>query len=386
MKCSPFLFLLFCAITNISLAQQKVIRTTFVDGKEREYIVHIPASYNGNELVPLVFMLHGTSGSGGDTYNNSGWVELADKEGFIAVFPSSLRYKIIDNDGPRTTTKWNITPDSEFTFQQGEVGYDDIKFLYKVIEEITTNLKIDVKRIYLNGFSNGGAMAAKCSIEMSDVLAAVCSNAGAFLLDTTYIPKRKLPFLYQVGNRDYGPGNSGPDFPQAPMRLFDSLISTSGITYLNGKHFRIANNVINNFSLKREHTAIVGDTSFAVFTTYQPTDPRDCHEFRYVFVKDLGHSYPNWAPTRHWQWMKNYSLDCLTSSIEENDEAFETKFYPNPASNYVSFYKEVEYKIMDINGKLLKQGVSKDLMIDDLRNGLYFIQVEDKVRKLVVVR
>jgi poly(3-hydroxybutyrate) depolymerase len=300
---------LICSI----LSGQKIKVNTIVDGTQREYFLHIPSSYKANSPVPLVFMLHGTSGNGEEFYDKSGWTELSEQEGFIAVFPSSMRYKIIDNGELKNTTKWNTTPDADWTFQPGEQSKDDIKFLKKVIQEIESSYTIDLKRVYLNGFSNGGSMAAKCSIEMSDLLAAVCSNAGSFFLDTVYTPIRKTPYLYQVGNRDYGPGNVGPEFPEIPMSLFDTIISTPGLSYLDGKHYRIANNSVRNFSLKSEHSAIIGDTNFAVLTTYYPIDPIKNHEFRYVLVKDLGHSYPNWAPTEHWKWLKRFTLDNITS-------------------------------------------------------------------------
>ena len=312
-KKSLVILLIVTTFQLFTAAQQKIREVTFVDGENREYYVHIPASYDGLQAVPMVFMLHGTGGDGDVMYVNSGWVELAEKEGFIAVFPSSLRYKIFDHDGNKTTTKWNTTPDTEFIFQPGETGKDDIKFLRIVLSEVAAQYNIDLTRVYLNGFSNGGQMAAKCSIEMGDVLAAVCSNASSFYLDTFYTPRRKLPYLFQVGNRDYGPGNAGPDFPQVPMHLFDTLISTPGLPYQYGKHYKIANNVVRNFSLQSQHGPIVGDTNFAVFTTYLPLDLNDHHEFRFVFVKDLGHSYPNWAPEEHWKWLRQYTLDGVVA-------------------------------------------------------------------------
>ncbi|MBK7009915.1 MAG: prolyl oligopeptidase family serine peptidase [Saprospiraceae bacterium] len=148
---------------------QKVRVTTNVDNKEREYYVHIPSSYDGNKEVPLVFMLHGTSGDGETFYNSHGWTELSDQEGFLAVFPSSGKYKIIDDGVNKNISKWNTTPDADWAFQPGETGLDDIKFLRKVVDEMKSNYNIDAKRIYLNGFSNGGQMAAKCAIDMSDI-------------------------------------------------------------------------------------------------------------------------------------------------------------------------------------------------------------------------
>ena len=48
----------------------KIRYTTVVDGITREYIVHVPEKYKGDIAVPLVFMLHGTSGSGDEFYEN----------------------------------------------------------------------------------------------------------------------------------------------------------------------------------------------------------------------------------------------------------------------------------------------------------------------------
>lgn len=301
---------LFAALLASAQTGTKVRKTTLVDGINREYFLHIPSGYTGQKNVPLVFMLHGTSGDGEKMYNGSGWAELAEKENFIAVFPSSLRYKIVDDGEEKTTTKWNTLPDANWYLQPGQTGADDIRFLRKVLREVTLGYKIDENRMYLNGFSNGGQMAAKCSIEMSDLLAAVCMNAGSFYLDTTYTPNRKIPVLYQVGNADYGPGNVGPEIPLA---YFDSLISTPDLPYFNGKLYRTAKNITRNFEFKFEHT-IVGDTNTAMIATYLPINAQDKHELKYIYVKGLDHSYPNWAPTQHWNWMKQYTRNNTSSS------------------------------------------------------------------------
>lgn len=309
-----FNFSHYCFSIGHETSTGKIRKTTVVDGTVREYFLHVPASYSGTVSVPLVFMLHGTSGDGEKFADAIGWKDLAEEENFIAVFPSSGRYKIVDEDGDqKTTTKWNTLPDATWSLQPGETALDDITFLRRIIEEVTASYTIDTRRIYLNGFSNGGAMAAKCSIEMSDVLAAVCQNAGSFFLDTVYQPKRKLPVLYQVGNKDYGPGNEGAEIP---LQYLDSLLTIPDLPYMNGKHYRIARRHIENFNLQ-ETFSLAGDTSFAVLATYQPNNPGPGtgYEFRFVLVKGLAHVYPNGqnhpfnAPRLHWSWMKQYSLE-----------------------------------------------------------------------------
>jgi polyhydroxybutyrate depolymerase len=285
--------------------------TTMVDGDTREYWVHVPSGYDSTVATPVVFMLHGTSGNGEKFYDNSGWKELGEDENFISVFPSSWKYRIYDPaDGIKTTTKWNTLPDADWSFMPGETPRDDIKFLKKIILELRLKFKVDTARIYLNGFSNGGQMAAKCAIEMSDKLAAVASNAGTFYLDTVYVPKRKLPVLYQTGNEDWGPGNDGPS---VPLSEFDTLISTAGITFRDGKYYRIARRYINDFSLDSNYV-LTGDTNAVMQATYHSLSGDTLNIFKYIFVRGLGHKYPNgdnhWfdAPRVHWAWMKRYRL------------------------------------------------------------------------------
>lgn len=283
---------------------------TRIDGDDREYFVHIPKSYMGKIAVPMVFMLHGTSGDGEEFYNRSGWREVGDTENIISVFPSSWRYCIHTDGETKNTTKWNISPDAEWTFCNGQSPRNDIKFLNVIINEMGAKYTIDNKRIYLVGFSNGGQMAAKCSIELSDKLAAVVQNASSFYLDTIYTPKRNLPVMYQVGNEDYGPGNTGPAIP---MDRLSFLISTPGLDFYNGKFHTIAKDHIRNFSLSPKFT-ISGDTSKATVATYMPLAANAKYEFQYVMVKGLKHAYPNGenhpmeAAKIHWLWMKRFSL------------------------------------------------------------------------------
>lgn len=278
--------------------------TITVDGTEREYYVHVPNSYTGNTAVPIVFMLHGTSGNGEEFYNHSGWKEVADTANFLAVFPSSMRYCIIDpQDGQKTTTKWNTPPDAEWVFCAGQNPKDDIKFLRTVIAELELKFKVNSKRIYLCGFSNGGQMAAKCAISLSDKLAAVVESAGSFSIDTTYIPLRKLPVLFQRGNEDYGPGNTGPALPLSRM---NELIAVSNST----AWYRTSQAHIRNFTLNTSFV-ISGDTTKVSFADYSGTSG---NPFKMAMIKGLAHAYPNstnhplHAATLNWQWFRQYSL------------------------------------------------------------------------------
>ncbi len=279
--------------------------TVTVDGAEREYYVHVPAGYTGNAATPVVFMLHGTSGNGEEFYEKSGWKEVGETENILTVFPSSLRFCIIDpQDGQKTTTKWNTVPDAEWVFCAGQNPKDDIKFLRTVITELELKFRVYSKRIYLAGFSNGGQMAAKCAISLSDKLAAVVQSAGSFTIDTTYTPLRRLPVLFQRGNEDYGPGNTGPALPLSKM---NELISVSNST----AWYRTSQAHIRNFLLNPAF-AISGDTTAVSVADYTATG--GTHTFKMLMIKGLKHAYPNGtnhpfeAAKINWAWFKNFSL------------------------------------------------------------------------------
>jgi polyhydroxybutyrate depolymerase len=279
--------------------------TIKIDGDEREYYVHVPQSYTGTSAVPVVFMLHGTSGDGEKFYNNSGWKEVGEDENIITVFPSSWRYCIIDEGVQKNTTKWNTVP-AEWVFCAGQIPRNDIKFLTTIILELNTKYKIDNKRIYLAGFSNGGQMAAKCGIEMSDKFAAIVQAEGSFSRDTTYTPLRKLPTTLQYGNLDYGPGVTGEPIPLSKLAL---ILSTPGSNIL----YRSASTHTKSFGLNPAFV-ISGDTTSVSIATYKSLTSGSVNDFRIAFIKGLAHQYPNgdnhWMEGArvNWTWFKQYTL------------------------------------------------------------------------------
>src|SRR5256885_6824308 len=65
-------------------------------GEKREYLLYVPRSYDRTKPVPLVISMHGAGGWPMQQMNLSEWNRLADREGFIVVYPSGL-----EGVGPR---------------------------------------------------------------------------------------------------------------------------------------------------------------------------------------------------------------------------------------------------------------------------------------------
>jgi polyhydroxybutyrate depolymerase len=139
--------------------ERKVIT---VDGKEREYYVHLPPGYDGTTPVPLVLGLHGGGGTAEDFDKLSHMSATADAHGFIAVYPQGLDKRW--NDGRQ--------------FKTLKRKADDVGFLSELCKQLVNDYDVDTNRIYATGISNGGFMSCRSAADMPEVFAAVCSVAA----------------------------------------------------------------------------------------------------------------------------------------------------------------------------------------------------------------
>ncbi|HKK77644.1 MAG TPA: PHB depolymerase family esterase [Saprospiraceae bacterium] len=180
----------------------QVGRTDYVmpwEGEDRHFLVYIPNSYQHNQSVPLVYMFHGSGGTGHKMYNITGWKAKADQEGFIVVFPTGSKYSITDLG--RQQTKWNsvglinaVAPGTELK--------DDVSLLRALHNSITKSLKIDAQRVYATGFSNGAAfVSSRLLPEVSDLFAALATGSGLFRIAYD-IPAGPIPVYTIIGSRD----------------------------------------------------------------------------------------------------------------------------------------------------------------------------------------
>jgi len=276
-----------------------------VDGDIREYYVHIPAGYDGSTALPVVFMLHGSGGNGLKFYNISGWVEEGEKENIITVFPSSWKYDCVQDDGieKHNAEKWNSY---DLVVCDNNKKRNDVKFLNTVITKLKQKFAVDTNRIYIVGFSNGGEMAARCAIELSNKFAAVVACAGSLPPDTTLHPKRNLPVWVQIGAADEGVKEKLGITTDLPMSIAQIL----GYAQIQS----VINSYIYSFDLQTNYDS-TGNPKKYVMATYQGNSGNPENILSFVTIKGLAHQYPNGTnhPLKgaelHWNWMKKFSLN-----------------------------------------------------------------------------
>lgn len=166
--------------------------TTNIAGVERHYKVHVPPGYDGKTAMPLVLLLHGHSQEGSEIERLTQLSKLADREGFIAVYPDARTWA-----GREEWRAWDT--DNGLT-APGESA-DDVGFLRHIINSAEQNYKIDPQRIFMGGLSNGGMMAYRAAGELSDKVAAIAIVSGAMSGKEPPI-KAPISILHMHGTED----------------------------------------------------------------------------------------------------------------------------------------------------------------------------------------
>ena len=130
------------------------------------YELYIPSTYRPGTAVPMVVALHGCTETA-DVYRQlSAWDKLAEAKGFIVLFPqqsSSRNYM----------SCWNW-------FQQADMqrGAGEPSIIAGMVSSVEHQHSVDSHRVYVAGFSAGGAMATVMGATYPDVFAAVGIGSG----------------------------------------------------------------------------------------------------------------------------------------------------------------------------------------------------------------
>jgi polyhydroxybutyrate depolymerase len=137
-----------------------------VKGIERTYIQYVPRNLRPN--APLVFVFHGSGGDGEGMREITGaeFDMLADTNGFVVVYP----------DGWQTT--WN---DCRKASPQParRANIDDKSFIDAMVEKQAAENRIDRRRIFAAGWSNGGQLAYRLAMERPEQFAGVASISAS---------------------------------------------------------------------------------------------------------------------------------------------------------------------------------------------------------------
>ena len=160
-----------------------------VDGVAREALVFAPQAAK-TSAVPVVFVFHGHGGGA-----RQAAVQFAMQRAWpeaISVYMQGLNTpgRLTDPEGKKAGWQARL----------GVQGDRDLKFFDAVLARLQHDYRVDSKRIYSTGHSNGGGFTYLLWAERGDVFAAVAPSAS---VAAASVPKLKpKPALHIAGSQD----------------------------------------------------------------------------------------------------------------------------------------------------------------------------------------
>ena len=261
--------ILSCKKTSRELYNNDLnVRRIQHDGITREYTLYMPESYNGSTKVPLLFNFHGHGSKIKDLIIVADMRSVAEANNFILVYPQGSLLNGFSH--------WNACPPGG----DNKSNADDLGFIESLIYGLLSDYNIDMERIYVAGYSNGGMMAYGLANYKSNLIAAVASVSGA-MLDCTGPTNHPMPVVHLHGTADevlsYTGGNAGGnEFSSAQSTLdywinFNNTTTTPTINTDNSGGMTIEHYVYDqgDSSVSVEHYKYIGGNHVWFNTTYQ---------------------------------------------------------------------------------------------------------------------
>ncbi|MBG6105708.1 poly(hydroxyalkanoate) depolymerase family esterase [Micromonospora vinacea] len=139
------------------------------DAGSQRYQVHLPPQHDGTARLPVVMAIHGCAMTGygwNSMKSTTQFNRLADREGFIVVYPTQLISRNV-------IACWNSTDPREQHRDSGEPA-----LLAGVARQVVEKYGADPDRVHVAGASSGAGTAVILAVTYPDVFATATSVAG----------------------------------------------------------------------------------------------------------------------------------------------------------------------------------------------------------------
>lgn len=282
--------------------------------RSRSYFVYVPPNYDPARPTPLVILLHGRPSSASSMALTTQMRTVAARHNFIVVYPEGLNHE------------WNAFYD--IVHQRGVSPQDDINFLKRLAEDLSVDLNIDRRRMFVGGYSNGGFMSIRLACSASEYFAGFASvGAELYTLLTTHCQGQPAPILFIHGTADRSVpytgvmqqnstggdvGSAGPSMPGAGG-MGSGGMSGMGVTGTGGlgatgggaggDRTRISLSAPDSvaYFMRRNHCSASGQQNRIAEKGQSPGTsaiqfiPRDCAphaDVQFFIVNGGGHTWP----------------------------------------------------------------------------------------------
>jgi len=360
----------------------------------RTYEIYVPQLYKTlNVPVPVVFNVHGLSGTYSSQNTAEDFRKIADTANFLIVLPQGLNNSSFGGFPVSGWDVWNTVA----------AGQADRDFIINLLDKVETNYNVDINRVYTAGFSQGAYMSYNLGCLNSNRFAAVSSTSGSMVqayIDTCH-PVHPVPVIEIHGNNDALVSYNG----NANATATDSIVK-----------FWVEYNHCNSVPTTTVKLPDIADSATVDTSTvihYVYTGGRKGATVEFYKVLNGGHNIPAMAPVpaeyglghinqdftaakEIWRFFRQYRLDSLgvvaimghfVDAI--NDPTPENNglvIYPNPSNGMftvnIDNYENTSLQVLNVLGTVVYDGkLSTNRTTIDLTGvskGIYLYKVANK--------
>ena len=154
-------------------------------GKDRQFFLYVPDCLTDNR--PLIISCHGMNQDYQYQKGYARWEQLADTANFVVAYPVGVEGS---SWGLSYATGWDVE------------GMTDVNFMLDIVDDVANNYNIDRSRVYLSGFSLGGAFVYHVINTCAEPFAAFAPISGYALIGADYSSSRPVPIVHVHGMSD----------------------------------------------------------------------------------------------------------------------------------------------------------------------------------------
>ena len=339
----------------------------------REYILHVPASYDATTSTPLLINLHGFSGCASDYEQDIGGYyelnEVADDNNFLIAYPQAA---------------WRPQKEDVY-WEPGNVGganiyNNDVYFVEQLILDIAESYNLDLSMVYVVGYSNGGMLSYSVACNRPDLIAAAGVVSGA-ILDSDCTSDNHVPIIILHGIADYSLPYEGNQYYQSIAEVADFWLNHNDIPASS----QVTSTLNDGDVVRDEYSGGSTNTCLTVYTVYEEKDEPAGHVW---FNDPIDGTTPNQIL---WDF---FTENCgpVNTSNQLHSKAY-LSIQPNPFFDYVQVRTAGQvgerYYLYNGQGVLEQSGnvLSDDfrLSLEDLPAALYFFKLGNTVKKILKV-
>ena len=132
-------------------------------GERRASHLIAPRHLDKNKQYPAIVALHGNGADAAAFALETNMTQEAPRAGFYLAFPEGIPK---DNSTLRCKERsWNAGSCCDDAYLN---QVDDVSFLRAVVQDMLSHIRVDPKRVFIAGSSNGGSMALRAACELPE--------------------------------------------------------------------------------------------------------------------------------------------------------------------------------------------------------------------------